>query len=173
MNEEKLRDALTLLDYHYWARDRMLDAVAGLTSDQYTKGLGNSFNSVRDTVVHTYVAEWAWYSRWTGNSPAAAPSPEHFPDVTSIRAAWKSQEEKIRLFVHSLGAANQLDRVFEYRSLSGEPGKSVFWHMLQHVVNHASYHRGQITTMLRQLGAPAPKSQDLIRFYRERQTSIH
>ena len=47
------------------------------------------------------------------------------------------------------------------------PGETVFWHMLQHVVNHASYHRGQITTMLRQLGA-CPPPQDLIRYYRER-----
>ena len=44
----------------------------------------------------------------------------------------------------------------------------MFSHMLQHVVNHATYHRGQVTTMLRQLGAPAPKPQDLIRFYRDR-----
>ena len=46
--------------------------------------------------------------------------------------------------------------------------RSVFWEMLQHVVNHASYHRGQVTTMLRQLGAEPPPSQDLIAFYRER-----
>ena len=172
MSEERLRDALTLLDYHYWARDRMLDAVEVLTSEQYTRDLGNSFRSVRDTVVHTYFAEWAWYSRWIGHSPSEALSPEHFPDVQSIRTAWKAQEEKIRLFVQSLGAAH-LDRVFDYRTLSGEPARSAFHHMLQHVVNHASYHRGQITTMLRQLGAPAPKSQDLIRYYREKLQSVH
>jgi len=40
--------------------------------------------------------------------------------------------------------------------------------MLQHVVNHGSYHRCQLTTMLRQLGRPAPESMDLIRFYRTR-----
>jgi uncharacterized damage-inducible protein DinB len=40
--------------------------------------------------------------------------------------------------------------------------------MLQHVVNHGSYHRGQVTTMLRQLGAPPPKYMDLIVYYREK-----
>ena len=45
--------------------------------------------------------------------------------------------------------------------------------MLQHVVNHASYHRGQVTTMLRQLGAAPPESQDLITCYRERVESSH
>jgi uncharacterized damage-inducible protein DinB len=47
-------------------------------------------------------------------------------------------------------------------------GASPLWQMLQHVVNHATYHRGQVTTLLRQLGATPPKSQDLIAFYRER-----
>jgi uncharacterized damage-inducible protein DinB len=51
--------------------------------------------------------------------------------------------------------------------LSGAAGKSVFWHMAQHVVNHATYHRGQVTTLLRQLGAPPPASMDLITYYRE------
>jgi uncharacterized damage-inducible protein DinB len=57
--------------------------------------------------------------------------------------------------------------------MSGEDARSVFSHMLQHLVNHATYHRGQVTTMLRQLGAPAPKSQDLIRYYREKLPTVH
>jgi uncharacterized damage-inducible protein DinB len=40
--------------------------------------------------------------------------------------------------------------------------------MLQHVVNHASYHRGQVTTMVRQAGGVAPALQDLITYYRDR-----
>ena len=46
--------------------------------------------------------------------------------------------------------------------------QSAFWQMVLQVVNHASYHRGQVTTLLRQLGAPPAKSMDLIPFYRER-----
>ena len=53
-----------------------------------------------------------------------------------------------------------------YRTTDGQPWQQQLSHMLQHVVNHASYHRGQVTTMLRQLGAPPAKSQDLIVFYR-------
>ena len=162
-----IEDAITLLDYHYWARDRMFDSVALLTPEQYTRDLGSSFKSVRDTVVHTYGAEWIWYSRWTGSSPTTAPDPKAFPDVQAIRDAWKLQGEKTKLFVGTAGDAN-LARVFKYRTLAGQPAESVFWHMVQHIVNHATYHRGQVTTMLRQLGAPAPQSQDLIAFYRDR-----
>ena len=166
-------EAITLVDYHYWARDRMLDGVEVLTPQQYTKDLGSSFKSVRETVVHTYGAEWNWYLRWVGNSPTGFPDATPFPDVPTIRAAWKLQERKIRLLVDSLASANELDRVFKYRTFDGQDMQSVFAHMLQHVVNHATYHRGQITTMLRQLGASAPKPQDLIRFYRERATRVH
>ena len=98
--------------------------------------------------------------------------PVQFPDVDTLRSAWKSHEEKVRVLVRSLGAANELDRAFRYRLMNGEEAQSVFFHMLQHVVNHATYHRGQVTTLLRQLGAPPPKQQDLIRFYRERLPSV-
>ena len=167
-----LEDVMTLLDYHYWGRDRMLDAVEALTPDQFVADLGGSFKSVRDTVVHTYGAEWNWYLRWVGNSQTGFPEGSAFPDVASIRAAWRAQEEKVRLFVGTLGEAN-LIRTFKYRTFDGQEVESVFAHMLQHVVNHATYHRGQVTTMLRQLGAPAPKPQDLIRFYRERAAKVH
>ena len=74
-------DAITLIDYHYWARDRMLDAVEALTPEQYTKDLASSFKSVRETVVHTYGAEWNWYLRWVSNSPTGFPDAAAFPDV--------------------------------------------------------------------------------------------
>lgn len=166
MNIEDLR---ALLDYHYWARDRLLDAVDPLTPDQFTRDMGNSFRSIRDTLAHLYFAEWAWNSRWHGHSPTSALPPEMFPDVAAVRSAWIDQEATVRAFLESLGE-DGITRVIEYKLLSGQAGASVFWQMLQHVVNHASYHRGQVTTMLRQLGAAPAKSMDLIAFYRERST---
>ena len=120
--------------------------------------------------VHIYAAEWAWYGRWTGNPPTALLQPEKFADVAALQSGWKDLEREVRAFVHELGPAG-MDRRFEYKMFNGQPGSSVFWQMLQHVVNHASYHRGQITTMLRQTGAAPPRSMDLIMFYRERQAS--
>ena len=161
-----LTDLQTLLDYHYWARDRVLAAAELLPPDQFTRDMGASFRSVRDTLAHIYAAEWAWHARWVGQSPTALPAVE-FPDVASIRAKWTALESDVRAFLDSVGESG-LDRVFDYKMINGQPGSSVFWHMLQHVVNHASYHRGQVTTMLRQLGAAPPESMDLIRFYRTR-----
>jgi uncharacterized damage-inducible protein DinB len=161
-----LNDLNALLDYHYWARDRILDAAAALSPEALTKDLGSSFASVRDTLTHTYSAEWVWYSRWQGTSPTAALPMDLFETVEALRTAWGGLERQVRQIVSTFGEAG-LDRVVEYRLISGQPGASAFWHMVQHVVNHASYHRGQVTTMLRQLGAAPPKSMDLIAFYRE------
>ncbi len=160
-----LQDLKTMLDYHYWARDRLLDALEPLTPDQVDRDLGSSFKSVRETVVHIYAAEWAWHSRWQGQSPTALMTSEAFPDVAAVRRAWGEHEKKMRAFLDGLGEEG-LTRVFEYKLLGGQAGSSPFWQMLQHVVNHASYHRGQVTTMLRQLGVKPAKSMDMIAYYR-------
>ena len=158
-------DLQTLVDYHYWARDRLLDAVAPLTPEEWRRDLGSSFKSIHETVAHIYGAEWAWYQRWHGQSPTALLPAETVPDVPSVRRAWTEHEAKMRAFLDALGEPG-IRRVFEYKALNGTPGSSEFWQMLQHIVNHASYHRGQVTTMLRQLGAPPAKSMDLIAYYR-------
>ena len=163
MNFQSLQ---TLLDYHYWARDRVLAAAEPLTPDQFTKHLGNSFPSVRDTLVHLFSADWVWCSRWQGESPQAMLDPATFPDVATIRAAWTEHEQKVRALLAQLGE-NGIVRIIEYRLFSGQTSAQPFWQLLQHLVNHGSYHRGQVTTMLRQLGAAPPKSLDLIAFYRE------
>ena len=79
----------------------------GAHTEQYVKDLGSSFKSIRDTLVHTYGAEWLWYLRWVGSSPSSLPDFVPFPDVASIRAPWSAQEKKIRLFVGSLAAVER------------------------------------------------------------------
>ena len=162
MNSEDLQ---TMLDYHYWARDRLLDAVAALTPEQYTRDLGSSFKSVRETVTHIYAAEWAWYERWQGRSPTALLPPDLFPDLAALRRTWGELEVKMREFVAGLGEQGP-SRIIAYTLLSGHAGASPISQMLQHVVNHASYHRGQVTTMLRQMGAAPAKPMDMIAYYR-------
>ena len=158
-------DLRTLLDYHYWARDRMLEAVEALTPEQFNQDLGSSFRSVRETLVHLYSAEWAWHSRWQGVSPTSMLSIDGFPDVPALQVAWTVTEQNVRNFVEA-GGDQGVHRVFEYKTLAGVAGRSPLWQMVQHVVNHGSYHRGQVTTMLRQLGAKPSKSMDLVAFYR-------
>ena len=75
-------------------------------------------------------------------------------------------ERDLLAYVGGLSAAD-LERSFDYRDMKGNPHSSLLWQTLQHVANHSTYHRGQVTTLLRQLGAK-PVGTDLIGFYRER-----
>ena len=155
----------SLLEFHYWARDRLLAAVERLTHDQFQQDLGNSFGSIRDTLVHLVSAESAWCSRWEGDPTASHLAPTEFATVREVRDRWAEEEARIRDFVDRLGP-DGVERLIQYSDFRGAPAESVFWQMLQHVVNHATFHRGQVTTMLRQLGVQMPKNQDLITFYR-------
>jgi uncharacterized damage-inducible protein DinB len=156
-----------LLDYHYWAQERVFDAVEALSPEQFTRALGSSFPSVRDTLAHIHFAECLWYARWQ-HEPM--PSPETFPDLESVRQASRQHEARMRAVLARLGQ-DGINQWLEYTSrLDGKDHKSLYWQMFQHVINHATYHRGQVTMMLRLLGAK-PVGTDLIQFYwgRERQ----
>jgi uncharacterized damage-inducible protein DinB len=160
-------DLTTMLEFHYWARDRVLDAAAQLTPEQLTRDMGSSFRSIRDTLVHLLSADNNWLLRWQGTSPTSMLDPYEYPDVPTLRAAWNVQEQRMRAFLAALDDQSVL-RAMDYKTLDGRPFRSAFWEMLHHVVNHGTYHRGQVQTMLRQLGASPAKSLDLITYYRER-----
>ena len=160
-------DIETLIDYTYWARDRVLESVSALTAEQYAQPIQSSFPSIRETLVHLYSAEWVWYSRWQGESPMAPISAADYPDLASLIGAWRALEAKIRAYIGGFDDTSIQD-VIAYKMMNGQAAQSAVWEMVQHVVNHGTYHRGQVATMLRQLGAK-PISTDLIAFHRERQ----
>lgn len=159
-----LDDVRALLSFHYWARDRMLGAIASVTPEQQQQDLGSSFPSIHATVTHVYAAEWAWHERWRGRSPTQLLRADRFPDLAAISDAWRTLESDMRSLLEELGAGG-LSEMREYTLLSGQQGVSSGAQMFQHVVNHASYHRGQVMTMLRQLGG-TPQNTDLIAYYR-------
>ena len=163
-----VQDLQTMIDYHYWARNRLVEALTPLSEEQYNRDLGSSFRSIRDTVTHVYAAEWAWYERWHGRTVTALLTSDRFADLAALGRAWSEHEQKMRAFVDGLTDAD-VDRVIAYTLLSGQAGASPIGQMVQHVVNHASYHRGQITTMLRQIGAQPAKSMDMIAYFRARE----
>lgn len=163
MNAEDIR---TLYDFNSWANHRVMESCASLSPEQFTRDLGSSYKSVRDTLAHILGAEWVWLERWHGRSPLGLLPAGEFPDYASLRERWSDVERDLTDFVASL-TDDDLARIYDYKSTAGAAQSSPAWQMLQHLVNHGSYHRGQITTMLRQLGAK-PQATDMIAFYRQR-----
>lgn len=159
-----LSEVKELYAYNEWANGRILDAVAELPDRELWKDLGSSFPSVGATLVHVLAAEWVWVSRWEGTSPRSMPDGWSGGTLDEMRDHWKDVQERQRAFLETLGEED-LDRLVDYANLAGEPRRSSIRQMLRHVVNHSSYHRGQVVTLLRQLGRPAP-STDLILYFR-------
>ena len=160
-----------LMDYNYWARDRALASAEHLSAEELSRSLGSSFGSVLDTLVHIYSAEWIWYRRWQGDSPSAGPDRSELASVAALRDAWTPLGLQIRSFVEALGPAG-LSRMVDYKMMNGQPATSLYWQMIVHVVNHGAYHRGQVATMLRQLGARPAESTDMVVFFREQSVPV-
>ena len=155
-----------LYDYNSWANHRSMAAAEKLTNAHFAKPLSSSFSSVRDTLAHIFGAEWIWLERFQGRSPSGLPDVKQFEDLASLRETWMQQESHLLAFVRGL-TQSDLDREMEYKTLKFGVYRNPLWQSMQHVVNHGTYHRGQVTTMLRQLGAE-PILTDLMHFYRER-----
>jgi uncharacterized damage-inducible protein DinB len=154
-----------LFDYNAWANKRVLDACNTLTREQFLADMKSSFASVRDTLAHIYGAEFIWIERWNSRTPTKLPTPSDFSDLESLRAALTKIDSDLILFVTGL-SPDALTRNLDYKLMNGTPQSGPLGPMLQHLANHGSYHRGQVTTMLRQLGAKAA-STDLILYHRE------
>ncbi|MFQ5797682.1 MAG: DinB family protein [Bacteroidota bacterium] len=152
-----------LYEYNWWANARILDAASRLTPEKFTKDLRSSYPSVRDTLVHVMSAEWIWLKRWKGTSPKAMMAPSDFPTISLLRPRWAEVEHEQAEFVRSI-TGESLKTIIAYVNTEGETWRYPLWQTMQHVVNHSTYHRGQVTTMLRQLGAE-PLATDFLVFY--------
>jgi uncharacterized damage-inducible protein DinB len=161
-----LQDVFTLYEYNRWANGRTLEAAENLGATALMKNLGNSFPSVRDTLAHILGAEWIWLRRWKGESPAKLLLVSEFPTVASLQERFGAVDVERGAFLTSL-TEERLQQPFDYKDLAGNAYRLPVIQTMQHVVNHGTYHRGQVTTMLRQLGA-APIGTDMSRFYLDR-----
>lgn len=163
MTPEEMR---LLYEYNSWANRRLLEACAALTAEQFTRDLHSSFPSVRATLTHILDAEWIWLERFHGRFPAALRDPSRYISLEALRLEWAVLEQNLANFVNQL-SAEDLARSRNFPNLQGQFQALPLWQPLQHLVNHGSYHRGQVVAFLRQMGAPGVPL-DLIRFYRER-----
>lgn len=165
-------DIALLYQYDRWANNRVLEACSPISTEQFTRDLGGSFCSVRDTFVHIMAGEWGWIQYWKEASPDGAFvaemmarrkelfDPAAFPDVAAVRQKWVEVEKEQIEFVDS-ATDEGLARLIPVRTTQVK-----LIQLMQHVANHSTYHRGQIALMMRQLGA-VPRATDFHVFVME------
>ena len=154
-------DIRSLYAYDRWANGRVIEAVACLAPAQFVQPIPSSFPSVRDTLAHVVSAEWIWLERWKGVSPKAMLDPKAFPSLDPLRRRWSEVARDQEVFVDAL-TDKALDRILSYTNTKGQQWEYPLVRTMQHLANHSTYHRGQVTTMLRQLDAQPPATDLLV-----------
>ncbi len=152
-------DIQLLYEYDRWANNRILKAASKLSAEEFTRDLGGGFRSVRDTLVHIIGGEWGWLAYWKEPSTSSAFladlrtrrdllfNPEAFPNVATLQLKWAEVEKEQTEFVN--GATNELlEKMLPFRATQVRLA-----HLMQHLANHSTYHRGQVALMMRQLDA--------------------
>lgn len=165
MNRDEVR---RLFSYTEWANARTIECVRGLDAEQFARHIDSSFPSVRDTLAHIVMAEWIWLRRWNGESPTERPAwtlnaPSLETIVDNLEAIQRERQELLDRITDE-----DLQRPLDYRLMNGDPQTTRLGDLMAHVANHSTYHRGQLTTMLRQIGV-TPPSTDMIVWLRNKE----
>jgi uncharacterized damage-inducible protein DinB len=160
-----LHDFQILFEFNFWANARTLKALESLPEEKMYIDMMNSFGSIHATLVHICGAEDIWLQRLTSVPPYIFLKKEDVPTFTDLKKKWNEVEWGFKKYLPTLTEERLLD-VFAFKNLKGDEVSQIVWQALQHLVNHSTYHRGQITTLVRQAGG-TPIGTDLIAFYRE------
>jgi uncharacterized damage-inducible protein DinB len=158
------QEARLHIRYSGWASRKLMETAGNLTEEQRTRPMSVSHESLQQTLAHIYFADSVWYAR-TVDPSCPAPSPDSRPTLDSLMVDWPDLQRKWEAWADSISDAD-LERVAQYKLLNGSPGESPVWQIVNHVVNHATLHRGQVVAMMRQLGAKPPAT-DVLYYYRE------
>ena len=152
-------DIQLLYEYDRWANNRVLLAASALGVQEFTRDLGGSFGSVRDTLVHIIGGEWIWLAYWKEppDSPASLAdlktrrdvlfNPGAFPNLASVHSKWVEVEREQTDFANRV-TDELLETMLPFRTTQVRLA-----HLMQHLANHSTYHRGQVALMMRPLGA--------------------
>lgn len=139
--------------YNAWMNDKLYDCAARLTDAERKRDMGAFFGSIHLTLNHLYIVDEAWLQRFAGE-PVSMTSPreERFADFDALRMARCQLDARLsawaaRLDEEATAAPFRFQSVAYQRELVF-PG----WAVVVQLFNHQTHHRGQITTLLKQLG---------------------
>ena len=152
-------EALLHLRYSAWASRKIMEAVRALPEADFQKPVGVSHGSLQGTLAHILYADWIWFTR------VIAPMEDPGQTREALERIWPELQDKWVAWAE--GASDEeMNRLVQYESrLYGQMTRPV-WQILLHLVNHATLHRGQAMSVLRQTGI-APPHIDFMNFYPE------
>ncbi|PEE41418.1 DinB family protein [Bacillus pseudomycoides] len=146
-------------DYHVWANKRIFERLKELPKDVYNQEVQSVFPSIAKALAHIYMVDCVWLNVLIGKSMAEA---IQIGEQLQEQVETKTMNELERMFFDIaqqykvfLGEQKDIDKVIVINNPYAGGLETSVSELVQHVVNHGTYHRGNITAMLRQLGHSA------------------
>lgn len=146
-------DVRVLYGYGYWANHKLFEALAHLTTEEFTRDVAGSYGSIRHTLVHAMSAEWGWLERCGGAKRGDKLNAAAFPSLESVVQQWAHVETNTRQFLANATDVD-MDRVVEF-ALGTSNYVMKVGELLHHGAVHSTHHRGQVALLTRMLGKSA------------------
>jgi uncharacterized damage-inducible protein DinB len=153
--------------YNKWANEKVIEVIKNLPDELINNTVDSSFNSLRLTVLHLWDAEYIWWQRLNLAENIVSPAKDIAQPIDIIFTEWKRQSLLWQDWVMKAREAN-LSYVFAYVNSNKEQYKQPVYQVLLHLFNHGTYHRGQIVTLLHQLGVREKPHTDFILWSRSK-----
>ena len=147
--------------YNTWANQKLAELVSTLPEELLQKEVVSSFSSIHLTLLHMWNSESVWWQRLKLQENINPPANSFKGDTGEIIQHLLQQNKMWEEWVNH-SSEMILDHVFKYHNTKREPFKQPTYQMLMHVFNHGTYHRGQLVTILRQLGQTKIPQTDFI-----------
>jgi uncharacterized damage-inducible protein DinB len=153
------------LKYNAWANKQFANQLQSLDERILYSEIKSSFSSIAKTWLHMWDAEIVWLMRMKGTSLREWPSAKFEGDRDQLLNGLVNSSEEILSFIKSQPPSFVTSEI-TYINMKGDQFTDAIENVLYHMVNHGTYHRGQITTLLRQAGVINLVGTDLIHYLR-------
>ncbi len=166
MNQNYRERLIKLTDYNLWANKRISALSKDLDEKSFSQAIVSSFPSVKATLLHIWDAESIWRLRLLGESVTDWPSKNFSGTRTELISGFLNASGELKDYIQKMDESGENVKV-NYSNIKGEVFSTSVADIVTHCINHSTFHRGQIITILRQTGITELISTDYINYIRE------
>lgn len=154
--------------YNVWANEQVIE-ICKRYPELLQKSVASSFPTIYRTLLHIYDAELGWFNRIRGIAHTQFPSTTFVGDNEKVFETVLQTSKEFNAHVQSQDEA-YFTSICDYKTTKGDLFTDTYGEIVMHVMNHSTYHRGQVVTMLRGLGATEMQPMDYIWYLRFRKS---
>jgi uncharacterized damage-inducible protein DinB len=153
--------------YNLWANKSITDLILSLDVEQHRQKVESSFPTLHATVLHMWIAETAWWQRVKLQEKIIIPTEAENPTMQDVVNGLILQSALWEEWVKN-ASEMMLKHVYAFQNSKKELFKQPVYETVMHVINHSTYHRGQLVTMMRTLGVKTIPQTDFSVFARKK-----